>query len=325
MTTELDTQLSRYESGQITRREDTNSARNLMRKAVLVFVLGAICVVPVGGQTATARPRLLEPLRAPVRYEQVFGQRLAYYEAGPVGAPTVLLIPSLGWDANAWAQNFATLARTYHVIAVDPLGLGRSDKPLVEYKMDTWTDGFAELMRRKRIDRAVFVGAVMGGALAVQMALDYPDRVSAIVVAASNSGPGAHEGGLGPPAYAPSLAGTRANLLDSFHDSTLVTDSVVRARLAYRLGAGDGYTVQRHLADHRVPYTTKELARVTVPALFVWCREDRITPLSWGEDFAKALPHGKLVTLNRCGHFPNIEQPAAFNQAVVEFLASVGR
>ena len=66
-----------------------------------------------------------------------------------------------------------------------------------------------------------------------------------------------------------------------------------------------------------------ELARVSVPALFVWCREDRITPLSWGDDYAKALPRGKLAVLDRCGHFPNIEQPAAFNRTVIGFLDSV--
>ena len=183
--------------------------------------------------------------------------------------------------------------------------MGRSDKPLVDYKMDTWTDTFAEFMRIRRIDRAVFVGAVMGGALAVQMALEHPNRVAAIVVAASNTGPGPHEGGARSPTFGPSLAGIRASLREAFFDSTLVTDSVVRARLARRLAAGDGYTIQRHLADHRAAYTVGELSRIRIPALFVWCREDVTTPLSWGEDFARAIPNGRLVILERCGHLPN--------------------
>lgn len=273
---------------------------------------------PVAG----ARPRLLDTLPLPVRHADVFGQRIAYYEAGPENAPTVILIPSLGWDSHAWAQNLPALARSYRVIAIDPLGTGRSEKPFIEYKMNTWTDTFAEFMRLKGIDRADFVGAVMGGALAVQMALDYPERVSGIVVAASNTGPGPHEGGVRSPPYGPSLAGVRAALLEAFHDSTLVTDSVVRARFTQRLGAGDGYTIQRHLADHRPPYSGEELSRITVPALFVWCREDVTTPLSWGVDYANALPRGRLVVIERCGHYPNLEQPAAFNRAVVEFLSA---
>lgn len=288
-----------------------------MRVTSLLLAL-ALGAAPVSAQNG--RSRLLDTLRAPVRYARVFGQRIAYYESGPPGAPTLILIPNLGWDSHAWEQNVPELARRYHVVAIDPLGLGRSDKPLVEYKMDTWTDTFDEFMRVRGIARATFVGAVMGGALAVQMALDHPERVEAIVVAGSNSGPGPHEGGARPPPSGPSLAGTRASMLENFHDSALVTDEVVRARLAYRLGASDGYTIQRHLADHRVPYTPAELARIQVPALFVWCREDRVTPLSWGEDYARALPQGKLVVIDGCGHFPNLEQPAAFDRAVLEFL-----
>jgi len=290
---------------------------------VLLVISSAVAVSGVARAQTPQPRRLVDELRVPVRYATVFGQRLAYYEAGPPRAPTLVLIPSLGWDAHAWAQNLPALAAKYHVIAVDPLGLGRSDKPLIDYTMDTWTDGFAELMRLKGIDRAVFVGAVMGGALAVQMALDHPERVAAIVVAASNTGPGPHEGGIrNPSGYAPSLAATRASLLDAFFDSTLVTDSVVRARLVSRLAAGDGYTIQRHLADHRVPYAPAELARITVPALIVWCREDRITPLSWGQDYADALPQGRLAVLERCGHYPNIEQPEQFNRTVTAFLDS---
>jgi pimeloyl-ACP methyl ester carboxylesterase len=295
-----------------------------MIKPVAMGISAILLAGPAGGQGQIDSP-LLRRLQIPVQYAQVFGQRIAYYEAGPPQAPTVVLVPSLGWDSNAWAQNVPFLSRSFHVIAIDPLGLGRSAKPLVDYTMETWTDGFAEFMRLKGIQRASFLGAVMGAALAVQMALDHPDRVASIVVAASNTGPGPHEGGIRMPGgYPPSLKGTRASLLDWFFDSTLVTDAVERARFVSRLSAGDGYTIQRHLADHRAPYTTAELARIQVPALVVWCREDRVTPLSWGEDFAKAFPQGNLVVLDRCGHYPNMEQPTAFNRAVGGFLDTVG-
>jgi pimeloyl-ACP methyl ester carboxylesterase len=56
------------------------------------------------------------------------------------------------------------------------------------------------------------------------------------------------------------------------------------------------------------------------PALFVWCREDEITPLKWGEDFASAVPGAQLAVIAGCGHLPNLEKPEEFNQAVIEFL-----
>jgi pimeloyl-ACP methyl ester carboxylesterase len=118
----------------------------------------------------------------------------------------------------------------------------------------------------------------------------------------------------------PSLAGTRRTLLASFHDKSLVTDAIVRARFEDRLRVDDGYTVARHLADHRAPYSVKELSAIRVPALFVWCREDEMTPLKWGEEFAAAGPGAQLAVIEGCGHLPNLEKPAGFNKAVLEFL-----
>lgn len=67
-------------------------------------------------------------LTVPVRYASIFGQQWAYYEAGPASAPAVILVHSLGWDANAWAPNLPALDARFHVIAIDPLGVGKSAK-----------------------------------------------------------------------------------------------------------------------------------------------------------------------------------------------------
>ena len=279
-----------------------------------------VCLLATGVVAAgSPRPVVLGHLPVPAKHNAVFGQDIVYYEAGSGRA--LVLLCNLGWDSNAWSQNFPELSKHYRVLAIDLLGVGKSAKPLIEYKMDTWTDVIAEFLRLKHIPKATVAGAVMGGALAVQFALDHPELSEGIVCAASNSGPGKHEGG-----YAalggPSLSSTRQGLLHVFFDKSLVTDDLVRARFASRLAAGDGYTIQRHLSDHRAPYSPQELARINVPALFVWCREDEITPLSWGEDYAAAVPGAKLAVLDRCGHLPNIEQPKQFNEAVAAFLGT---
>jgi len=262
------------------------------RKAMLAFC--CLCLAAGLDPAAEQRPDLLGKLKVAKRTIQVFGQQIAYYEAGR--GKTVLLLPNLTWDSHAWSENLPAIATTHHVIALDLPGTGESAKPLIEYKMDTWTDFIAEFLRLKRIPKATIVGAVMGGALAVQFALDHPDLSEGLVCAASNSGPGKHEGGLRPENW-PSLAGTKRTLLASFHDKSLVTDALVRARFEDRLRMDDGYTVARHLADHRAPYSVKELSAIRVPALFVWCREDEITPLKWGEDFASAVPGAQLAVI----------------------------
>jgi pimeloyl-ACP methyl ester carboxylesterase len=65
----------------------------------------------------------------------VFGQQIAYYEAGQGRA--VVLLSNLGCDSHAWSQNMLALAAHYRVLAIDVLGTGASSKPLVGYKMAT--------------------------------------------------------------------------------------------------------------------------------------------------------------------------------------------
>ena len=291
-------------------------------KALRLFALAALVAKSshAAGDQPARQSRLLTPIAAEQKVVNVFGQRIAYYEGGR--GPTLILIPHLGWDSHMWGQNFERLAGQAHVIAWDPLGHGSSDKPTIDYRMNTWTDFLAEFMRIRNIERAFIGGTGMGGALAVQMALDHPSLVTGIIVGASNSGPGQHLGGSGRDAPLSSLAGSRELLSANFFDQNLITEDVVRARFEYRMHTNDGDVIARHMADHRPPYSVEELSRINVPALFIWCREDELTPLSWGEEFARALPRGRLAVLERCGHFPNMEQPVQFDTAVIAFLRS---
>jgi pimeloyl-ACP methyl ester carboxylesterase len=292
-------------------------------EALLLCVLTAGLVSGTRGQplkqapAESQLPNLLLKLTTPQKTIQIFGQRIVYYEAGR--GKTLVLLANLGWDSQMWAQNMPALARNYHVIAIDLLGTGGSAKPHIDYKMDTWTDFIAEFLRVKGIRRATIIGAVMGGALAVQFALDHPEMSEGLVCAASNSGP-AHDEVKQSAGGWPSLAGVRRGLMAAFHDKSLVTDELVRSRFEYRLRADDGYTIERHLSDHRAPYSVQELSRIRVPALFVWCRQDEITPLKWGEDFAAAVPGANLAVIDGCGHLPNLEKPGDFNQAIINFL-----
>jgi len=152
------------------------------------------------------------------------------------------------------------------------------------------------------------------------MALAHPELVQALVVSATESGPGAAPQTFTGPAFVATLAATRTSLLRTFFDPSLVTDELVRMRYEYLLGSNIGYTFQRHLADHRPPFTAAELRGIRIPALFVWCRQDQRTPLPEGEAYARALPDAELSVIDSCGHLPNMEQPKEFNDTVADFL-----
>ena len=68
------------------------------------------------------------------------------------------------------------------------------------------------------------------------------------------------------------------------------------------------------------PQLRKWLHRIRVPTLLVWGADDRLVPLAYGEAWARAIPGARLVTLDRCGHLPPLEQPERFAAIALGFL-----
>ena len=111
-----------------------------------------------------------------------------------------------------------------------------------------------------------------------------------------------------------------AGRMAAFYNKSLITRDVVRARLEYRLWAGNGHTIQRHLSDHRLRIRLRNCQQFAGPHCSYGVREDKVTPLKWGKDFAAAVPGARLVVLSGCGQLPNLEKAHDFNQAVLGLL-----
>jgi len=102
------------------------SFRTLSLVAVLIANAGTL----VSAQTQGGLP--------PEKTASVYGQNIRYFEAGQ--GPTVILLHGLGAIKEVWMPSFGALSAKYHVYAVDQLGFGHSDKPLLDYKIATWVD-----------------------------------------------------------------------------------------------------------------------------------------------------------------------------------------
>src|SRR5205085_4604429 len=97
---------------------------NLVRSIGLV----ALLVLTSSAQTPAVADKQIE----------VFGQKIHYLEAGT--GPTVILLHGLGGDVSNWALTVPALANQFHVLAIDQIGFGKSDKPLLNYRIGTMVD-----------------------------------------------------------------------------------------------------------------------------------------------------------------------------------------
>ncbi len=86
----------------------------------------------------------------------VYGQNIHYFEVGQ--GPTVILLHGMGGSKEQWFANIGALASKYHVYAIDQIGFGQSDKPLLDYRIATFTDFLYGFMQAEKIAKATMVG-----------------------------------------------------------------------------------------------------------------------------------------------------------------------
>src|SRR6185436_6016259 len=110
----------------------------------------------------------------------VFGQKIHYVEAG--SGPNVILLHGLGGSTQAWQFNIGPLAEKYHVFVPDQIGFGKSDKPLVMYRIRTYVDFLDQFCKQLKIERATLIGNSMGGWIAAHFTAAFPDRVDKLVL-----------------------------------------------------------------------------------------------------------------------------------------------
>jgi pimeloyl-ACP methyl ester carboxylesterase len=255
----------------------------------------------------------------PEKVASVFGQNIHYFEVGQ--GPAVILLHGLGSVKEIWMPNLAALSAKYHVYAIDQVGFGRSDKPLIEYKIATWVDFLQEFMRSLNVPKATVVGNSLGGWIATEFAVQHPEMLDKLVLV--DSAGLAWSPGSGPvvelnPA---SVAETRALLESIFYDKKLVSDQFVQQVFRNHMHNNDGYTIQRTLAGFaQAKFEDDKLKSIHVPTLVVWGRQDELIGVDRAEKFRDGIPGAKLVVIEQCGHVPQIEKPTEFNQALLEFL-----
>lgn len=124
---------------------------------------------------------------------QVNGIKL-YYEIHGEGAPLVMII-GFGESSEGWSWFFGAspdevrdLGESFKLILFDNRGTGRSDKPDVEYSIRMMADDVAGLMEAIKVPKAHVFGASMGGMIAQELALNYPEKVNKLILTGTTCG-----------------------------------------------------------------------------------------------------------------------------------------
>jgi len=254
--------------------------------------------------------------------------RLSYYEGGPQGAETVLLVHGFGADKSTWLWFARALTERYHVVAVDLPGFGASDRPHGSYDVGTQTERLAAFVDALGIRRLHLAGHSMGGHIAALYAARYPAQVTSLALIA-NAGVSAPRRS----AFFQRLEEQGDNLLlvasapqfDELLDWLFVAPPQLPERLhqylAQRAVADSAHQreIFEHLQQRYLPLEP-ELPRITAPTLLLWGDQDRILDVSSIETMKPLLKDASLVIIKDCGHAPILERPEESAAAYLKFI-----
>lgn len=254
----------------------------------------------------------------------IFAAKINYIELGDPAKPTVILLHGLGGSLGNWTANTAAFAKNYHVIALDQVGFGKSDKPFLKYRVGTYVDFLDKFMSELKIEKASLVGNSMGGWVAGLMAIKYPDRVEKIVLA---DAAGIIPANLNAAQIYQLNNSTRdeirANLKLVFATPALQNnEALVDQLMTARVAANDGGTINSLIESiiRKEDFLNERLGEIKKPTLIIWGKEDGLLPVADALTFKKGIANSELVVFDECGHIPQFEKAADFNKAVMTFL-----
>lgn len=257
---------------------------------------------------------------------EIRAARLRVRTAGE--GPAVLLLHGWALDLDMWTPQLAALANRYRLIAFDRRGFGLSSgAPGID---DDLAD-IEELLAQLSVERVAIVGMSQGARVALRWALEMPARTTSLVL----DGPprdllvtSRPQGEITLTAYRElvrnhGIEAFRKEWLDHplmrLHAHDARTRSLVREMV-------DRYPGHDLLAEN-APLVAHigDLQRLDVPVLIVNGEYDSDMRIGAGTELARTLPDARLAVIPGAGHLSNLDNPAAYNKVLGEFLAGRSR
>jgi pimeloyl-ACP methyl ester carboxylesterase len=257
---------------------------------------------------------------------EVHGQPVHVVDRGEGEA--VVFLHAFPLQAAMWDYQVDALESTHRCLAIDLPGFGQSPAPDApeSTSMQGWAGLVAGMLDELGVDVATLVGASMGGYLAMAILRHHPDRVRQLVLAdtrARSDDPGAAHRRR---AQQDQLrAGAEvASLAKETVEGLLSSGSMSRPELVdYVHALADGADPEGWIGALEAmkdrPDSMLLLRQADVRALVIVGELDRVTPIAEAMS-VRSLLKGELVIVPNVGHLPNVEDPLAFNEALVNFL-----
>jgi 3-oxoadipate enol-lactonase len=249
------------------------------------------------------------------------------YELNGTGDRTLVLVHEMGGSLESWDEVVPHFAGSRRVLRYDTRGAGMSQKARGELTVSAMAADIAALLDGCGVaGKVALAGVAVGGAIALQFAAQYPERVNAVIVGSPATGIAAARR----PAALERLARIEANGMASVVDDAMLNGYAPELRddakrfeqfRARWLGNDPSSyaTIWRMLANAEMQ---ESLGNIRCPALVIGGSLDRVRPPAIAQDVAKTIPGARYIEVNT-GHYMAVQTPDLLADCIDEFLKSV--
>jgi len=250
-----------------------------------------------------------------------------YYELhGHEDAPSIVLIHGLGLCHELWQPHLEALSKDYRVLNYDLYGHGRSAPSSDEASLRIYAEQLANLMDHLKIEKAAIVGFSIGGMINRRFALDYPNKVSSLVILNSP-----HDRGKALQAQVEERARMARNqgamsTMDAalkrwFTDVYLKTGEGVAKVIRWReLCDSESYAQAAWVLANGVRELIKSEAPIEARTLVMACEYDPGSTPAMSVDIATEIEGAKIIVVPEMKHLGLMENPVLFTNSILDFL-----
>lgn len=262
---------------------------------------------------------------------KINGISLRYTEhVRPSGSP-VIFIHGFPFCKAMWSNQITALRASYHIVAFDIRGHGNSEEGNDSFSIDLFVSDLLGLMDHLKIEKAILCGLSLGGYISLNAISKFPDRFKALVLSDTQC-----------IADTPEVRDKRMKAIESIKNGELekyADDSVKNLfapgsfisrcreiadvrQMILNTSASSLCKTLIALAERKETCTT--LKDIRVPVLIMAGAEDKITPPAAALQLNESINGSSIHIIEKAGHMSNMENPAKFNEHLLNFLATVG-
>ncbi|HHX35456.1 MAG TPA: 3-oxoadipate enol-lactonase [Gammaproteobacteria bacterium] len=250
------------------------------------------------------------------------GVTLNYETYGDAANPALVLSNSLGTNLSMWQSQVEFFKEHFYVICYDSRGHGASSTPAGAYTVEQLGEDVINLLDHLKVEKASFCGISMGGLVGQWLAINKAERLNKVIVCNTAAKIGEEK------AWLERAAAVRENGLQKiaetaasrwFTEGFIQANSAVVAALSQGLAAGCQLGYANCCEALAVADLREGISGISIPLLAIAGQQDPVTTVADAQFIVNQVANSQLFEID-ASHISNIEQPAAFNQAVLRFI-----